>query len=128
MHGVPAPAPRRSARIGVHVNRREALKKLAAGGAIAAGGSLVLSSNAVAATASGPPITGIPGPGEELTNFVTFSNQGDVTFTHVAGRLLALAIQGQSERSDGCASLPHYPCLDVCSVFHSRRWAPGTTH
>ena len=82
MHGVPAPAPRRSARIGVHVNRRDALKKLAAGGAIAAGGSLVLSSNAVAETASGPPITGIPGPGEDLTNFVTFSNQGDVTFTH----------------------------------------------
>lgn len=32
-----------------------------------------------------------------------------VTFTHVAGKSLALAIQGQSERFDAFASLPHYP-------------------
>ncbi|MFL1406738.1 NAD(P)/FAD-dependent oxidoreductase [Marinobacter sp. M1N3S26] len=32
-----------------------------------------------------------------------------VTFTHVAGRALALAIQGQSDRFDAFASLPHYP-------------------
>ena len=32
-----------------------------------------------------------------------------VTFTHVAGRALALAIQGQAERLDAFASLPHYP-------------------
>jgi hypothetical protein len=36
------------------MDRREALKKLAAGGAIAAGGSFVLSSNQVAFAASGP--------------------------------------------------------------------------
>jgi len=32
-----------------------------------------------------------------------------VTFTHVAGKSLALAIQGQAERFDAFASLPHYP-------------------
>ncbi|AXS84796.1 NAD(P)/FAD-dependent oxidoreductase [Marinobacter sp. Arc7-DN-1] len=32
-----------------------------------------------------------------------------VTFTHVAGKALALAIQGQIERFDAFASLPHYP-------------------
>ena len=32
-----------------------------------------------------------------------------VTFTHVAGKALALAIQGESERFDAFASLPHYP-------------------
>lgn len=32
-----------------------------------------------------------------------------VTFTHVAGRALALAIGGQSDRFDAFASLPHYP-------------------
>ncbi|SFR64658.1 gamma-glutamylputrescine oxidase [Marinobacter daqiaonensis] len=32
-----------------------------------------------------------------------------VTFTHVAGKALALAIQGQAERYDAFASLPHYP-------------------
>jgi hypothetical protein len=37
------------------MDRREALKKLATGGAIAAGGSFVLSSNQVAFAASGPP-------------------------------------------------------------------------
>ena len=32
-----------------------------------------------------------------------------VTFTHVAGKALALAIHGQAERFDAFASLPHYP-------------------
>lgn len=32
-----------------------------------------------------------------------------VTFTHVAGKALALAIEGQAERFDAFASLPHYP-------------------
>lgn len=32
-----------------------------------------------------------------------------VTFTHVAGQALALAIQGQGGRFDAFASLPHYP-------------------
>ena len=32
-----------------------------------------------------------------------------VTFTHVAGKALAIAIQGQAERFDAFASLPHYP-------------------
>ncbi|MFC4257770.1 NAD(P)/FAD-dependent oxidoreductase [Marinobacter lacisalsi] len=32
-----------------------------------------------------------------------------VTFTHVAGKALALAIQGQADRFDAFASLPHYP-------------------
>ena len=48
------------------MDRRVALKKLGAGTAIAAGGSFVLSSNAVALTTSGP-IIGIPDqPGETL--------------------------------------------------------------
>ncbi|AOY88375.1 gamma-glutamylputrescine oxidoreductase [Marinobacter salinus] len=32
-----------------------------------------------------------------------------VTFTHVAGKALAMAIQGQAGRFDAFASLPHYP-------------------
>lgn len=32
-----------------------------------------------------------------------------VTYTHVAGKVLAEAIQGQAERFDAFASLPHYP-------------------
>ncbi|SFX07218.1 NAD(P)/FAD-dependent oxidoreductase [Marinospirillum alkaliphilum] len=32
-----------------------------------------------------------------------------VTFTHVAGQSLALAIQGQTQQLDAFASLPHYP-------------------
>jgi gamma-glutamylputrescine oxidase len=32
-----------------------------------------------------------------------------VTFTHVAGKALALALQGQAERLDAFAALPHYP-------------------
>jgi len=32
-----------------------------------------------------------------------------VTFTHVAGKALAMAIQGQADRFDAFASLPHYP-------------------
>ncbi|WP_166255608.1 NAD(P)/FAD-dependent oxidoreductase [Marinobacter salicampi] len=32
-----------------------------------------------------------------------------VTFTHVAGKAVALAIEGQAERFDAFASLPHYP-------------------
>ncbi len=32
-----------------------------------------------------------------------------VTFTHVAGRVLAEAIRGQAERFDAFAALPHYP-------------------
>ena len=47
------------------MDRREALKKLAVGGAIAAGGSMVLSSNAVAQTSSGLP-RGLPGNGQPL--------------------------------------------------------------
>lgn len=48
------------------MDRREALRKLAAGGAIAAGGSFVLSSNRVAYAASVGGVTGIPAPGEPL--------------------------------------------------------------
>ena len=32
-----------------------------------------------------------------------------VIYTHLAGRLLAEAISGQSQRFDAFASLPHYP-------------------
>lgn len=32
-----------------------------------------------------------------------------VTYTHLAGRIMAEAIRGQSERFDAFASLPHYP-------------------
>ncbi len=51
------------------MDRREAIKKLAVGGAIAAGGSLVLSSNLVAHAASAGPagIVGAPYQGEDLT-------------------------------------------------------------
>jgi hypothetical protein len=54
------------------MNRREALKKLGAGTAIAAGGSLVLSSNAVAQTASGN-VPDIPAANEPLDPTVTLT-------------------------------------------------------
>jgi hypothetical protein len=54
------------------VDRRTALKKLAAGGAIAAGGSMVLSSNAVAQTCSNPVVP--PAAGAAFTRQLV-SNQ-----------------------------------------------------
>ena len=60
------------------MDRRAALKKLAAGGAIAAGGSFVLSSNQVAFAASGG--TSIPGPGDDLP-ISSGSTQGQVSIT-----------------------------------------------
>jgi len=48
------------------VDRREALKKLAAGGTIAAAGSLVLSSNNVAFASSIGDISGLPDPDETI--------------------------------------------------------------
>ncbi len=65
------------------MNRREALQKLAAGGAIAAGGSFALSSTEVAYAAS-PPGTGlvdVPGPGEALPIQPVFNANGTVTIT-----------------------------------------------
>ncbi len=68
------------------MNRREVLKKLAMSGAIAAGGSLALSSNAVAATSSGPSaeVPGIPTPSApQLPATQSFSNSsGAVTLAH----------------------------------------------
>ena len=63
------------------MDRREALKRLAVGGAIASGGSLVLSSNAVAATASGPVIPGIPSEGEPLPGIQLVLSGGDKQLT-----------------------------------------------
>ena len=63
------------------MNRREALKKLALGGAIAAGGSLVLSSNAVAATGSGAVIPGIPLEGQPLPGVRLELSGGDRQLT-----------------------------------------------
>jgi hypothetical protein len=63
------------------MNRRDAIKKLAAGGAVAAGASVVLSSNDVAFAAS-PPDTGLtnaPGPGEPLPLAFTPNSNGTVT-------------------------------------------------
>jgi len=55
------------------MDRRAALKKLAAGGAIALGGPMVLSSNVVASTGSGPP---------DPTSVVSYDPSGDgATFT-----------------------------------------------
>lgn len=48
------------------MDRREALKKLALGGAIAAGGSLVLSSDVAAFESSIGVVTGLPEPGETI--------------------------------------------------------------
>jgi hypothetical protein len=67
------------------MDRRAALKKLAAGGAIAMGGSMVLSSNAVAYAASVPDgvIGGIPPAGQPLpVSIPPFSNStGVLTIT-----------------------------------------------
>ena len=67
------------------MDRRAALKKLAAGGAIAACGSMVLSSNNVAFAASGPVAGGIPLEGEPLPVAIPpFSNStGVLTITDV---------------------------------------------
>ena len=32
-----------------------------------------------------------------------------VTYTHIAGKVIAEALRGQAERFDAFASLPHYP-------------------
>ena len=59
------------------MDRREALKKLAVGGAIAAGGSLVLSSNVAAQTTSGPGIPGIPVAGQPIPGVTLALTGGD---------------------------------------------------
>lgn len=59
------------------MNRREAIQKLATGGAVAAGASIVLSTNDVAHAASPPDtgLTNVPAPSEPLpTVFVPNSN------------------------------------------------------
>jgi hypothetical protein len=71
------------------MDRREALKKLGAGSAIAATGSIVLSSRAVASSGSGTGpggLTGIPGPGEQLpitvqTSLSSNGKRGTVTIS-----------------------------------------------
>ena len=63
------------------MDRRAALKKLAAGGAIAMGGSMVLSSNSVAYAASVPTvvISGIPPAGQPLpVSIPPFSNSSGI--------------------------------------------------
>ena len=70
------------------MDRREALRKLGVAGAIAVGGSMVLSSNSVAyATSVVTCLTGIPGPSDDLTvgnGFLTYSataNNREITLT-----------------------------------------------
>ena len=72
------------------MDRREALKKLAAGGAVAAGGSMVLSSNRVAYAASVGGVTGIPAPGEPLP----------ITYNTTTGPAM---VQIQDATTPGCA-------------------------
>jgi hypothetical protein len=60
------------------VDRREALKKVAAGGAVAAGGHFVLSSFDVAAAASAPGISGLP----DTNPFTVTSGGNTVTLTY----------------------------------------------
>lgn len=51
-----------------------------------------------------------------------------VTYTHVAGKVLAEALRGQAERFDAFAGLPHYPSPAAsCSAYRSPPSAPGTT-
>ncbi|WP_374487834.1 NAD(P)/FAD-dependent oxidoreductase [Zoogloea sp.] len=56
-------------------------------------------------------LTRLPEVGRLASNI--YYSQGcsghGVTFTHLIGRVLAEVIQGQSERFDAFASLPHYP-------------------
>lgn len=63
------------------MDRRQAIKKLAAGTAIASTGSLVLSSRdvAYAASAPGTGLTDVPGPSEPLPITVTNNSNGTVT-------------------------------------------------
>ena len=63
----------------VIMDRREALKKLGVGGAVAAGASLVLSSNPVAAAGSGPP--GLPPNPRPSVIYSNASNTITITLT-----------------------------------------------
>lgn len=68
------------------MDRREAIRKLAAGGAIAATGSMVLSSRSVAYAASAPGtgLTDVPGPAEPLPVSATNNGNGTVTLRDVS--------------------------------------------
>ena len=68
------------------MDRRQAIKKLAAGTAIAAGGSVVLSSREVAYAASAPGtgLTNVPGPSEPLPVGTTNNGNGTVTLSDVS--------------------------------------------
>ena len=68
------------------MDRRQAIKKLAAGTALAAGGSVVLSSRdvAYAASAPGTGLTNVPGPSEPLPVGTTNNSNGTVTLSDVS--------------------------------------------
>ena len=79
------------------MDRREAIKKLAAGSALAAGGSMVLSSRnvAYAASAPGTGLAGVPGPSDDLPITVNSSN-GVVTYSDASNPTCA---SGSLDRS-----------------------------
>ena len=68
------------------MNRRQAIKKLAAGTALASGGSLILSSREVAYAASAPGtgLTDVPAPSEPLPVGTTNNPNGTVTLSDVS--------------------------------------------
>lgn len=68
------------------MDRRQAIKKLAAGAAIASGGSMVLSSRdvAFAASAPGTGLVDVPGPSEPLPVGSTNNPNGTVTLSDVS--------------------------------------------
>lgn len=56
-----------------------------------------------------------------------YSGHG-VTCSHLAGKLIAETMRGESERFDAFAGLPHLPFPGVaCCGFPSQPWALGTT-
>ena len=72
------------------MDRREALRKLAIGGALAAGGSMVLSSNNVAFAASAEPLSGIPTQGQSLPVAPSSSaSSGTVTLSYASQAVCA---------------------------------------
>lgn len=85
------------------MDRREALKKLAAGSAVAAGASIVLTSNAVAFTASigDTGVVGFPGPGQELPITPVVNGSGNSAKTVVVD----VDTQGVGCSPDGAATI-----------------------
>jgi hypothetical protein len=132
------------------MDRREALRKLAAGGAVAAGASVVLSSNDVAFAASPPGtgLSGVPGPGEPLEITYTPNNNGTITIADAtqascasgaltvtySWRILGYDVSGSKRRlaiytnPPGTSALVQGPNENICTSCPTPYSSPSTTN